>query len=130
MFHFTRNPIQHIASSIRRIWRSRHVIDPSVDDRLNILGERSSSLTTEISALEQFIVGSPKSIHERRLHMMNTLPAPDEMMVAPALRLSRHQLRSIRMRRYKDLGGFIFLLFALGAVLLWLGYQLTFYSIL
>jgi hypothetical protein len=130
MFHFTRNPIQHIASSIRRLWRSRQVIDPTVDDRLNILGEQAMSLCTEISSLERFIVGSPKSIREHRLHMMNTLPAPDEMMAAPTPRLSRHQMRSIRMRRYKDLGGFVFLLLALGAVLTWLGYQLTFYSIL
>ncbi|MEZ5327379.1 MAG: hypothetical protein R3F19_20205 [Verrucomicrobiales bacterium] len=41
------------------------------------------------------------------LHMMNTLPAPDEMM-APAHALA---VTSSLGRRYKDLGGFIFLLF-------------------
>lgn len=125
-----RNPLHRVASSVRRLWRSRSVIDPTVDDRLQILGQQYSSLNTEISSLERFIVGSPTNVQEHRLRLMNTLPAPDEMMAAPALRLSRRQIHTIKMRRYKDLGGFVVLLLGLSAVLLWLGYQLTLYSIL
>ncbi|MGK0189603.1 MAG: hypothetical protein ACI9R3_005420 [Verrucomicrobiales bacterium] len=130
MFPTLRNPLQQLASTIRRIWRSQQLIDPTVEDRLQVLGQQSTTLTSNISSLENFIVGSPTSVQEHRLRLMNTLPAPDEMMAAPVLRLRRQQIHAIKVRRYKDLSGFIFLLVSLAGVLLWLGYQLTFYSIL
>ena len=120
----------NFVQGIIRLWRARQVIDPSIDDRLNVLGQQSTFLTTEISSLEDFIVASPKTVEEQRLFKMNTLPAPDELVAAPALRLSRQQARALRVRRYKDLCGFLFLLASLGTVLLWLSYQLTYYSVL
>ena len=130
MFHIPSNPVQHVIETVRRLWRARSVVDPTIDDRLDVLGAQSTSLTSEISSLEQFIVASPKAVKESKLRGINTLPAPDEMIAAPALRLSRQQIQAIRQRRHKDLLGFVFLLLCLGSVVLWLGYQLTFYSIL
>lgn len=130
MFHFPSRPVPQVSRTARLFRRSRHVIDPTVSRRLDVLGNQSTCLDSEISALEQFIVTAPRQAQELKLKHFNTLPAPEEFLAAPARRPSRRQLRAMRVRRYKELCGFLFLLFSLGGILLWLGYQLTYYSIL
>jgi len=112
-------------STFRRRWRSRYAIDPAVDDRLEVLQVQSIDLHGRIDSLEEFIVSAPKLAREERLHSLNTVPAPDELVSSPQLSLSRLQAVSIRRNRYRQLLHFVVLLTGLAAVLTWLGYQLT-----
>ena len=130
MFTLRLTPIRRAALSLRRLWRKRQLIDPTVVENLEDLGAQSTSLTSRISSLEKLIVTAPGKAQEVRLRMLNTIPAPEEFLEEPELPLRREQVRALRTRRHKDLAGFVFLLCGLAAVLLWLCYQLTYYSLL
>jgi hypothetical protein len=125
MFRLPSHPLRDTVSTFRRRWRSRYAIDPAVDDRLEVLQVQSIDLHGRIDSLEEFIVSAPKLAREERLHSLNTVPAPDELVSSPQLSLSRLQAVSIRRNRYRQLLHFVVLLTGLAAVLTWLGYQLT-----
>ena len=125
MFRLPSHPLRDTVSTFRRRWRSRYAIDPAVNDRLEVLQVQSIDLHGRIDSLEEFIVSAPKLAREERLHSLNTVPAPDELVSSPQLSLSRLQAVSIRRNRYRQLLHFVVLLTGLAAVLTWLGYQLT-----